>query len=203
MDAKRKVAILLFDDVEVLDFAGPFEVFSVTGQRVGDGLLDVWTVAQKPLPVRARNGLSVNAQYCFADSPQPDILVVPGGYGTRKEMNNVVLTDWITHQAERSELVLSVCSGALLLAKAGLLEGLRATTHHGAMEELRLAAPSTCHVEEERIIDNGRIILSAGVSAGIDMAFHVVARLFGELVADETADYIEYRRTCSVENLRG
>ncbi len=195
MESRRNVAILLFDDVEVLDFAGPFEVFSVTGQREGEGCFDVYTVAQERRPVLARNGLSVNPVYSFADCPQPDILLIPGGYGTRREMNNTAMVDWITRHAEGCELVLSVCSGALLLAHAGLLHGLRATTHHSALDELKIVAPPTCVVGRERIVDNGRVILSAGVAAGIDMAFHVVARLLGESVADETADYIEYRRT--------
>ena len=192
MKEQRKVAVLLFDEVEVLDFAGPFEVFSIMGQRDGPGAFNVYTVAEERRPILARNQLSVNPRYTFEDCPRPDILIVPGGYGVRPQMNNDVVIGWIKKTAEACELVLSVCSGALLLAKAGLLHGLRATTHFSALDELKAAAPDTEVTGDERFVDNGRVIISAGVAAGIDMSFHVVARLLGEEVAIEGAKYIEY-----------
>src|SRR5437773_2769710 len=173
----RNVAILIFDEVEVLDFAGPFEVFSVTGRQKQQTPFNVYTVAEKSGSVLARNQLSVNPRYAFADCPPPDILVVPGGWGTRREMNNAALIDWIKTTAGKVESILSVCTGALLLAKAGLFDGLKATTHHGALDLLRQVAPKTTVLDKQRVIDNGKIIVSAGVSAGIDGAFHVVARL--------------------------
>jgi transcriptional regulator GlxA family with amidase domain len=188
----RNVAILIFDEVEVLDFCGPFEVFSVTGRRSGLEPFNVYTVAQKAGPVVARNGLSVNPAHTFDDCPPPDVLIVPGGYGTRREMHNESLTGWIRRRAEGVELLLSVCTGALLLAKAGLLEGLSATTHHAALELLGETAPNTAVLDSERIVDNGRVILSAGISAGIDMSLYAVARLLGEGHAEETARYMEY-----------
>ena len=188
----RTVAILVFDDVEVLDFSGPFEVFSVVGRQKGQSPFDVYTVAEMPGPVFARNQFSVNPRYTIADCPAPDILVVPGGWGTRREMNNARLIDWIKTTAPKAELVLSVCTGALLLARAGLLDGLKATTHHGALDLLREIAPKTTVLDNQRVVDNGKIIVSAGVSAGIDAAFHVVARLDGLEVALETARYMEY-----------
>jgi transcriptional regulator GlxA family with amidase domain len=188
----RRVAILIFDEVEVLDFCGPFEVFAVTGARQEPKPFDVFTVAATAAPIIARNGLSVNANFTFADCPQADILIVPGGYGTRPLMHNQVVLDWIKAQAERAELVMSVCTGALLLAKAGLLEGLTATTHWAAMELLRDAAPNTTVQPEQRFVDNGRILLSAGISAGIDLSFHIVARLLGREVTNETARWMEY-----------
>lgn len=188
----RNVAILVFDDVEVLDFSGPFEVFSVVGRQKGQSPFDVYTVAEMPGPVFARNQFSVNPRYTIADCPAPDILVVPGGWGTRREMNNARLIDWIKTTAPKAELVLSVCTGALLLARAGLLDGLKATTHHGALDLLREIAPKTTVLDNQRVVDNGKIIVSAGVSAGIDAAFHVVARLDGLEVALETARYMEY-----------
>ena len=191
MPQTRTVAILLFDEVEVLDFAGPFEVFSVTGRTQGISPFDVFTVAESS-PVIARNGLSINPRLCLTECPRPDILVVPGGFGTRREMHNERLLAWIGQVARDATLILSVCTGALLLAKAGLLEGLAATTHFGAFELLRSVAPNTEMREGARIVDNGRVILSAGVSAGIDMSLHVVARLLGDDVARETARYIEY-----------
>ncbi|MEE9169884.1 MAG: DJ-1/PfpI family protein [bacterium] len=188
----RNVAILIFDEVEVLDFCGPFEVFSVTGRRDNSNPFDVYTVAEKPGPVTARNQLSINPRYTISDCPKPDILVVPGGYGTRRQMHNAVLTGWIKARLHELELVLSVCTGALLLAKAGLLEGLAATTHHGAFELLEEIAPNTSVQRDRRIVDNGKIILSAGISAGIDMSLYVVAKLLGDDIAQETAEYMEY-----------
>ncbi len=132
MDIPKNVAILIFDEVEVLDFCGPFEVFSVCGRRDQSNPFNVYTVAEKSGPVLARNQLSVNPKYSITDCPQPDILVIPGGFGTRREMNNQNLVEWIEKCNEKAELILSVCTGALLLAKSGLLEGLSATTHHGA-----------------------------------------------------------------------
>src|SRR5687767_11397688 len=172
----RTVAVLLFDDVEVLDFAGPFEVFGVTGKRENATPFDVVTVAEHHGIVRARNGLSVSPTHSFADCPPPDVLVVPGGYGTRREMHNELVIDWIRSQATRAEVVLSVCTGALLLARAGLLAGLEVTTHHGAFDLLAETVPDAIVRRDQRFVDNGRIITSAGISAGIDAALHVVAR---------------------------
>lgn len=188
----RNVAILIFDEVEVLDFCGPFEVFSVAGRPGGQNPFNVYTVAQKAGPVLARNNLSVNPAYTFADCPRPDVLLVPGGYGTRREMHNGALTGWIAARAEEVELLLSVCTGALLLAKAGLLEGLSATTHHGALGLLKEVAPNTSVLESERVVDNGKVILSAGISAGIDMSLYAVGRMLGVEAAEETARYMEY-----------
>jgi transcriptional regulator GlxA family with amidase domain len=119
-------------------------------------------------------------------------LLVPGGQGTRKEMNNPVLINWIKDSFNHLELLLSVCTGALVLAKAGLLEGLTATTHHSAIETLKKAAPNTKISKNERFVDNGKIILSAGISAGIDMSFYVVEKLVGKDAAKETSKHMEY-----------
>jgi len=181
----RRVAILMFDNVEVLDFAGPFEVFGVSG-------FDVHTVAQEKKPVMARNNLSVNPDYCFRDCPPPDILVVPGGFGTRREKHNPSVLEFIKQQTEHADRVLSVCSGALLLAKAGLLDGLHATTHRGALAELRGDAPAAIVLDNARVVDNGKIVLSAGISAGIDAALYIVAGLSGPDLASETAAHMEY-----------
>ena len=193
MTGRRNVAILLFDDVEVLDFAGPFEVFAVTGQREGEGPFRVYTVSAEGRPVRARNGLRVTPDFALADCPAPEILLVPGGYGTRQAMHDAALTGWVREKSAQAELTLSVCTGALLLAEAGLLEGLTATTHHSALELLRQSAPGATVRDDLRICDNGRIVLSGGISAGIDMSLHVVARLLGRAQAEETARWMEYR----------
>ena len=201
----RNVAIFIFDEVEVLDFAGPFEIFGVAGKRAGEGFFNVFTVAEKP-KIAARNNLVVEATYTFENCPIPDILLIPGGggikpdgtkFGTRREMNNENVLDFVrkmngTGGEPQVELLLSVCTGSLILAKAGLLEGLSATTHFKAVETMREVAPNTKLFPEKRWVDNGRIILSAGVSAGIDMSLYVVSKLHGKEAADETAAYIQY-----------
>lgn len=188
----RKVAILIFDEVEVLDFCGPFEVFAVTGAYNQDKPFDVFTVAEKASPLMARNGLSVNPNFSFADCPQAAILVIPGGYGTRPLLQNQTVLNWINGQAAKAEMIMSVCTGSLLLGKAGLLDGLSATTHFKAMDELRKVAPNTQVCPGQRIVDNGRILTSAGISAGIDLSFHIVARLLGREEAQATARWMEY-----------
>jgi transcriptional regulator GlxA family with amidase domain len=190
--ATRTLAILVFDDVEVLDFCGPFEVFSVANRSADPPAFEVLTVAEGPGPVLTRGGLSVNPHRRLADCPAPDLLLVPGGWGTRKEMHNAAVIDWITRAAAGAELVLSVCTGALLLAKAGLLDGLAATTHHGALDLLRETAPRTTVHPDRRVVDNGRVVCSAGIAAGIDMSLHVVGRLLGPAAAEQTARYMEY-----------
>jgi transcriptional regulator GlxA family with amidase domain len=191
----RAVAILLFDDVEVLDFAGPFEVFSVAGRRSGIEPFRVYTVAEKPGPVQARNGLSINPHYTLATCPRPDILVVPGGFGTRPLMHNSTVVDWVRARSKEAELTFSICTGALVLGRAGLLDGLEATTHHLAFDELRAAAPRTTVRSERQVVDNGHVITSAGIAAGIEAALHIVGRLLGTPMAVETAQYMEYRWT--------
>jgi len=188
----RQVAVLLFADVDILDFAGPFEVFGVTGGRDGPELFEVVTVAAERSPISARNGLSINPTYSFEDCPTCQVLVVPGGPGTRREKNNAAMLDFIRRHADNADHVLSVCTGALLLAKAGLLDGLSATTHHHAMDELRNDAPATTVLDQARVVDNGKFILSAGVSAGIDAALYTVAQLHGLDQAIETAARMEY-----------
>ncbi len=197
----KNIAIVLFDRVEVLDFAGPFEVFSVCGAH-GEhkGNFNVYTVAEGT-PVIARGGLSVKPDYLLDNCPTPDIFLIPGGggytdkgvpFGSRKEMHNPVLLEWIKKHNKSAELVLSVCTGSLILAKAGLLDGLSATTHWKAIDQLREAAPQTTIVDDQRWVDNGRVIASAGVSAGIDMSLYVIEKLLGKAVADDTARSMEY-----------
>lgn len=192
MTRTRSVGILVFEDVEVLDFCGPFEVFSVTGRQIASDTFKVFTVGNVPGPVMARNGLSVNPEYTLADAPPIDLLLIPGGQGTRPLLHDAPLLSWIGQRAAAAELVLSVCTGALLLAKAGLLAGLSATTHHGALGLLREVASGHTVRDDVRYVDNGRVITSAGVAAGIDMSFHVVDRLLGRETATAAARYIEY-----------
>jgi transcriptional regulator GlxA family with amidase domain len=192
MPKDRVLAVLIFDDVEVLDFCGPFEVFSVAGRFTDLPAFHVLTVAEKAGPILAHGGLSVNPHRRLADCPAPDLLLVPGGQGTRREMHNPAPIDWIREASAKAELVLSVCTGALLLAKAGLLDGLGATTHHGAVDLLREVAPRAEVHADRRFVDNGRVVCSAGIAAGIDMSLHVVGRLLGAEVAAKTARHMEY-----------
>lgn len=191
---KRTVAILIFDDVELLDFAGPFEVFSSVRNLSGDHerLMEVFTVAETAAPVRCRNGLTVLPEYTLAECPQIDLLVIPGGVGVRAALEHTGVIDWVRGRAEDSELTVSVCTGSFVLAQAGLLAGRSATTHWESIGELRQRFPEVQVVEDQRWIDAGEIITAAGVSAGIDVALHVVRRLYGADAARATALGIEY-----------
>jgi transcriptional regulator GlxA family with amidase domain len=195
---RRTVAILIFDEVEVLDFAGPFEVFAVTDELADHRLFRVATVALEKRAIRARNGLSVNPDHALADCPPPDILIVPGGLGTRALLKNQPVLEWIKSVNAAAEIVASVCTGSLVLGRAGLLDGLEATTHHEALDLLREHAPRTTVVETERFVDNGRILTAAGISAGIDLSLHLVARLHGVQVAQKTARYMEYHPSVKI-----
>jgi transcriptional regulator GlxA family with amidase domain len=191
---RRNVAILVFNEIEVLDFAGPFEVFAVTDQLRDRAAFSVSIVSPAGDAVRARNGLKVTPEHSFADCPQPQVLVVPGGFGTRALLGNEVVINWILERSRASEVTMSVCTGSLLLARAGLLDGLRATTHHRAIDELRRLAPAAIVDPGARFHDNGRILTAAGISAGIDCSLHLVGRLLGDDVAAATAAYMEYER---------
>jgi transcriptional regulator GlxA family with amidase domain len=194
----RNVGILIFPDVEILDFCGPFEVFaSATLPAETEGgpetrLFAVFTVAERSELVACRGGLLVQPNHTLADHPPLDLVVVPGGYGTRREQENPVVLDWIARQRRSGALTTSVCTGAFLLGAAGLLEGRRATTHWTTIDGLRANHPKTDVLADARVVDEGEIITSAGVSAGIDMALHVVRRLHGDEVARRTARDMEY-----------
>ncbi len=198
-DSRTTVGILIFDDVEVLDFAGPFEVFSRTriiagadSRRNDDSApFDTFTVARTRDAVTAIGGLTVVPHYGWSDAPPIDILVVPGGFGTRALLHDDAMLSWIRETAGRARQVASVCTGALLLAKIGLLQGRRATTHWAALDLLAAIDP-TIHVQRTRRVVHDGIFTSTGVSAGIDMSFAVVEQLCGREVATETAHYIEY-----------
>lgn len=189
---RRHVAILVFDEVEVLDFAGPFEVFAVTDELNRHEAFNTFTVAGEPGAIRARNGLRVVPDHTMESAPAPHILVVPGGAGTRAVLKKAALLEWIRRCAKTAEVVASVCTGSLVLGRAGLLDGLTATTHYQTFAELRTIAPAAGVVEDARFIDHGRIATSAGISAGIDLSLHLVARLLGAEAALQTAAYVEY-----------
>jgi transcriptional regulator GlxA family with amidase domain len=195
------VGILIFEGVEVLDFAGPFEVFSRTRLTPGpesrrdeaSAPFHVFTVARTRETVRATGDLLVVPHHGFADAPPIDLLLVPGGFGTRALLHDAPTLDWIRGVAARARKVTSVCTGSLLYAQAGLLRGRHATTHWAALDLLESLQAGVTVERAHRVVDDG-VVSSAGVASGIDMAFYVVETMFGRAVADETAHYIEYRR---------
>ena len=189
---RLNVAIFLFDEVEVLDFAGPFEVFGVTDSLAQNTLFNAYTVAELPGAVRACHGLRVVPTHTFESAPVPDIFLVPGGIGTRPLLNRPVVVEWIRRQSRAAKYTVSVCTGALLLAKAGLLDGRSATTHYQCLDLLRELAPTTTVCADRRFLDEGHLLTSAGIAAGIDVSLHLVAQLLGKEIAEKTAAYMEY-----------
>lgn len=196
MTLRRTIGILLFNEVEVLDFAGPFEVFSLAENNSSDKYFNVITIAEYKSPISARNGLIVIPDYSFDNYPDIDVLVIPGGYGAEKtEIHNPVVIDWIIHQAKLAELTLSVCTGALLLAKAGLLAGKSATTHWMDLDNLA-SYPNINVISNTRYVDasdeNIQLIISAGISAGIHASLYCVEKLIDRQTMQTTARRMEF-----------
>jgi transcriptional regulator GlxA family with amidase domain len=193
----RTVGIFIFDGVEVLDFAGPYEVFSVA-RPVGEDddatgqIFRPITIAAQAGPITTTGGLVVQPAATIANHPELDLLLIPGGRGTRQVRHQGEVIAWIAAQAQASEIAASVCTGAFLLAEAGLLDGLTATTYWSSVPVLAQSFPNVGVDGTVRYVDNGHIVTSAGVSAGIDMSLHLVARLHGPAVADWTARRMEY-----------
>lgn len=188
-------AVLVFDEVEVLDLGGPFEVFSTAGRlartAADEPLLRVLTVAAAGHPVRARGGLKVVPDHTLDEDPPFDVLVVPGGVTAAVEADADVL-DWLARRRKTSALTFSICTGAFLLASTGALNGRPATTHWEDREELARRWPDIRLRTDVRWVDDGDIVTSAGISAGIDASLHIVGRLFGEQLARRTARQMEY-----------
>jgi transcriptional regulator GlxA family with amidase domain len=189
MKGKRKVAIFIHEGVELLDFSGPGEVFASTDHRQA---FEVYTVAASPGEIVSQGFATIKPQYTLANCPTPDVVILPGGR-TDLPLTDPAVINWIKDSSQKAEVVLSVCTGAFLLAEAGLLDGREATTHWSAIASLREKAPKTTVRENRRYVDNGKIITAAGVSAGIDASLHVVDKLLGREVATNTAHYMEYK----------
>lgn len=190
---QRNIAILVFEEVEVMDFAGPLEVFNVTAELNDPAPFFVYTVAETAAPVKTRGALRVHPNYSLYASPSADIVLVPGGAGSRALLKKPHILNWLRDQAAQVEVLCSVCTGSLVLAQAGLLDGLHVTTHHESLDHLRaLVGPGTVVVEDERYTDNGAILTSGGISAGIDMSLYLVRRLLGEAVVNKTLKEMEY-----------
>ncbi len=188
----RNVGIWIFDNMELLDLAGPYEVFSIRIDEEEESLFNVFTISWNGEAINTVNGLKVFPDHSFRDHPHMDILILPGGRGTRKEVYNENVLNWVSACHKESEITLSVCTGSFILGRLGLLDGLECTTHHSVRELFREIAPKAEIVTGRRFVDNGKILTAAGVSAGIDLSLHVVARLHGQDEADSRAVYMEY-----------
>ncbi|MEM9658183.1 MAG: DJ-1/PfpI family protein, partial [Planctomycetota bacterium] len=194
MTQQLNVTILLFNDVELLDFCGPFEVFTVANREVEPPRFNVFTVAESESIV-TRGGLTVRRDYPLHESPDPHVLLIPGGFGVNQLLERRDILRWVSAQAAKSDMVTSVCTGAVLLGRCGLLDGICATTHHLCLDQLREVAPTTRVVTDQRFVDTGRIVTSAGISAGIDMSLHIVRRLIGHKQACAVAERMAYEWT--------
>jgi transcriptional regulator GlxA family with amidase domain len=194
----RTVGIYIFKDVEVLDFAGPYGVFS-TASRVHQRShpqekipYSVQLIAAESGAIEARGGMRILPDFRCSQCPRIDILIVPGGL-VERELERDELLGWIRSLSQSAEIVASVCTGAFILAKAGLLEGLSATTHWEDIEEFSQLLPNVQAIKNKRWVEEGRILTSAGISAGIDMSLHIVSMLEGQDLADLTARQMDYR----------
>jgi len=197
-DESLGVGILLYDQVEELDFCGPYETFKVASYRAATRLqrerppLTVFTVAEHADLIRTSGGLRVQPDYSFASAPAVDVLVIPGG-SVGPQLTNSAVLDWLAHATSHARINSSVCTGAFLLGTLGLLEGRSVTTHWSALDELASRFPTASVQREVRWVDNGTVVTSAGISAGIDMSLHLVERLCGRAIAEDTAHMMEYR----------
>ena len=197
MDPKFVAGVLIYDNVEVLDFAGPFEVFSVVRHDDAPLITDpcavrILLVAETAEPVTAMGGMKVVPDCDFASCPPLDVLIVPGGPGERTEHDNPAILEFLRARAPETKIIASVCTGAFLLGKAGLLDGRRATTHFMSIMRMRGMFPGVEVVQDVRYVDGGEIITSAGISAGIDMSLCILERLLGEDAARSAAEMMEY-----------
>ena len=187
---KCTVAIVLFADVEELDFAGPWEVFAYLRHRRPE-LCDVFTVSERGGEIRCAKGLRVLADHSFTTAPPADVYVVPGGDGRKRESKNPVMLDFVRAAASRAELMTSVCTGAFILHHAGLIKGKPVTTYWASRDELRAAGHADVR-DDDRFVDAGNIVTASGVSAGIDMALYLVGRLWSPSIARWVQKRIEY-----------
>jgi len=189
------IGIYIYDEAEVLDFSGPFEVFS-TATRVANtsGTFTVFLVSETGGTVTARGGYEINARYSFSDHPPIDVLIIVGGVHMR-EMKKLKVLHWIKEQSIKSKIVASVCTGAFLLAEAGVLSSQNVTTHWEDIPALRESYPNLKVIENQRWVDEGSIVTSGGISAGIDMSLHLVSKIHGVGLAEKTARQMEFEWT--------
>lgn len=181
---RKKAAILIFDGVQIIDYAGPYEVFGQAG-------LDVFTVAVSPAIITTAMGMKVTPHYTLDDAPEANVLLIPGGGVTATQQDARVIK-WIQERSKQAEYVLSVCNGVYILAKTGLLDGLTATTFYDLIDGLPAVAPKVKVVRDQRYVDNGKFITTAGISSGVDGSLYVVSKLFGKARAQMVALNMEY-----------
>lgn len=180
---------LLFNDLEELDLVGPWEMISMWSKHFS-GPENCLMIAEKDTPVKCTNGMILTPHASFANAPKLDYLLVPGGFGTRKEVKNQSVLDFVAGQAANCKAILSVCTGSFILHSAGLLRGKNATTHFSMLENLRNL--KNVEVIEKRFVKDGKVWTSAGVSAGMDMALELIAQEAGEVTAGKVQLYAEY-----------
>lgn len=185
----RNIGIVVYDQAEELDWVGPFEVFTML-ERVDAGSCSVFTIGHPGTEVVGAKGLRVLTDHTFANAPHADVLIIPGGAGSRVQMKDAEMLEFVRKASGTAEVVASVCTGALILGAAGLLEGKRAATHFGSMDTLRAMEGVTA--VEERWVDEGSVVTAAGVSAGIDMALHLVGRLWSPEVGAKVQKWMQY-----------
>ena len=188
----KNVGIYMFNKVELLDFAGPYEVFSSTSESNDHKAFKVFTVSEDGGAIKSVNGLIVIPDYSFDNHPKIDILIIPGGEGTKNEIKKKKVMEWVNKTQGSAEIMATVCSGARIPAVLGLLDDLEATTHHSVIEDVKKLAPKVTIDHTKRFIDNGKIMTSGGISAGIDLSLHIVKKLCGEETANKTMEYMEY-----------
>ncbi len=189
MASPDTIAAVLFAGFELLDVFGPLEAFGMAAEA---GKCKLVTVAEHAGAVKSRQGPAAVADFGFENCPHLDLFLVPGGMGTRMEVNNQPMLTWLREREARADLVMSVCTGAALLARGGLLDGRRATTNKFAFQWVVGQGPNVTWVPQARWVEDGKFATSSGVSAGIDMALAVIARRYGQETADTIATRMEY-----------
>ena len=192
MNTKLNIAILLFNQVEVLDFAGPFEVFSVASEIHNHQFFNVFTVSKENKIIKTVNNLQVIANHTFANHPKIDILIIPGGEGTKNLLLDTSLLQWIKTQHQTAQITMSICSGAILLAKLGLLKNKPYCTHHQVYPFVEKIDKTAIAKKNKRFVQIDSIYTSGGISAGIDLSFHILKKLTSQKIAQSTATYMEY-----------
>lgn len=192
MKKKLKLGIIAFRDMEVLDFAGPFEVFSVANQLSDYTLLEIQVIGLDSSLVLAKNGLKIMPDCSIMDVPNLDILIIPGGDGSKEFIENTEGMSWVQTIEQHAEILATVCSGARIVAKMGLLQGKTFTTHAEVFEDILAIDPSAIPVKNVRFVGHDKVMTAAGVAAGIDLSLHIVEKLFGKSLQIATAQYMEY-----------
>ncbi|MDR2119933.1 MAG: DJ-1/PfpI family protein [Tannerella sp.] len=189
---KRNVGILIFDDAEVLDFAGPFEVFAVSSALHDHSLFNTFLVSETGAPVKALNGMHILPNCHFKNAPKIDILILPGGRGSRAVSKNDTYLNWVKDRYQHCEYLLSICSGVRIPASLGMLDGKAFCTHQEVYEEIIANVPSSIPQKEKRFTHFDNVFTSGGISAGIDLSFEIVRIIYGDYVLNRTLEYMEY-----------